>query len=180
MSRFFTTLGTFGELFIQAALLMLAGGMAFLITLLGTQILHFVTDEGSPLAVGRWAQLPQALLSVPQMGAMLGVWCLVVLALPSRPAVTTMTDIAGEGIAFLAGIVAGAATFLAVQDLASRGAAPEPVLTAFGLRLAILYGAACVVMWLPGMLARLSLPGWQRGILLLALVGLTLASVWQP
>lgn len=179
MSRFFTTLGTFGELFIQAALLMLAGALAFLFTLLGTQILHFLAGEGAPLSVSSWAHLPQSLLSFRQMGAMLGVWCLFVLALPSRPAVEMMTDIVGEGIAFLTGIIAGAFALLAAQDVLGKAAESERALTAFGLRLAILYAAACVVMWLPGTLARLPVPGWQKGIFLVGLVGLTLASAWQ-
>lgn len=178
MSRFFTTLGTFGELIIQAALLLLAGALAFLVTLLGTQILHFVAGEGRPLSAETWAHLPQALLGLRQMGAMLGVWCLLALGLPSRPVVATITDIIGEGIAFLAGIVAGAFALLAVQDLIGGGETRR-ALSTFGLQLALLYGAACVVMWLPGTLARLPVPGWQRWIALLGLAGLTLASVWQ-
>ena len=34
-------------------------------------------------------------------------------------------------------------------------------------------------MWLPGTLARLPVPGWQKGIFLVGLIGLTLASAWQ-
>jgi len=110
---------------------------------------------------------------------MLGVWCLFVLALPNRPAVEMMTDIVGEGIAFLTGIIAGAFTLLAGQEMLGQAEVSERTLTALGLRLAVLYAAACLVMWLPGTLARLPVPGWQKAIFLLGLAGITLASTWQ-